>query len=271
MASVRLVAVDLDSTFLNDQKEIPQENKEIISYLHDHGIVFGFASGRSVEAMLPVLKKWGIDDQVDFLIGVNGETIYDMKSQKREDYFLVDGQVGLDLIEFFKGMDVSGKAVYRGNRYSNESTEASRENAHMYSEEEYQVDMNEFLKDKKIMKMMFFLDPAIRESVWEKAQAFPSKEVVGTFSAPELLDFQHPSVNKGFGLEKMCEYYGFSLDETMVFGDAENDVSMIEASGLGVCMSNGQEYVKERADVITQLDNNHAGVAAFIRAYLEER
>ena len=46
-------------------------------------------------------------------------------------------------------------------------------------------------------------------------------------------------------------------------GDAENDIPMIEAAGLGVAMENGEEHVKAAADAIAK-SNNDCGVALFI-------
>ena len=58
-----------------------------------------------------------------------------------------------------------------------------------------------------------------------------------------------------------------SEEETMAFGDGENDIPMIKAAGIGVAMENALDTVKEAADTIT-LNNDEDGVAAAIRKFI---
>jgi len=44
-------------------------------------------------------------------------------------------------------------------------------------------------------------------------------------------------------------------------GDAENDLSMIQAAGCGIAMANGEDTVKAAADIVTEKDNDHDGLA----------
>ena len=53
----------------------------------------------------------------------------------------------------------------------------------------------------------------------------------------------------------------------MAFGDADNDLAMIKAAGLGVAMANGFDSVKEAATVVT-LTNQEDGVARLVEKFL---
>ena len=53
------------------------------------------------------------------------------------------------------------------------------------------------------------------------------------------------------GIRKVLEYYGISRDEIMAFGDADNDLDMIEFAGTGVVIGNGTDRMKEIADYVT--------------------
>ena len=58
-------------------------------------------------------------------------------------------------------------------------------------------------------------------------------------------------------MDKIIEYYGINISETMAFGDGGNDITMIEHAAIGVAMGNANEGVKEVADYITDdVDNN---------------
>ena len=45
-------------------------------------------------------------------------------------------------------------------------------------------------------------------------------------------------------------YYGFSKDESIAFGDGNNDIEMLKAVGTGVAMGNSNNNVKAAADVV---------------------
>lgn len=57
--------------------------------------------------------------------------------------------------------------------------------------------------------------------------------------------------SKAVGIDKICEHFGFSIDETMAFGDGGNDMAMIQHAGIGVAMGNAGEEVKAVADYVT--------------------
>ena len=55
---------------------------------------------------------------------------------------------------------------------------------------------------------------------------------------------------KGNGIHKVLEYYHFSPNEAIAFGDGTNDIEMLEAVGTGVAMGNATDNVKAIADDI---------------------
>lgn len=56
--------------------------------------------------------------------------------------------------------------------------------------------------------------------------------------------------NKGTALKKVCAYYDISVEDSIAYGDSMNDLEMMEAAGLSVCMENGSGKLKELADDI---------------------
>ena len=68
---------------------------------------------------------------------------------------------------------------------------------------------------------------------------------------------------KGEGLLRLAQILGIKREETMAFGDGENDLSMIDKAGIGIAMENGVENLKRIADFIAP-DNNDAGVGQML-------
>ena len=67
---------------------------------------------------------------------------------------------------------------------------------------------------------------------------------------------------------KLGEMLGIKREEIIAIGDNGNDLSMIEACGLGVSMANGRDFLKAKAQYVTQNDNNHDGVAEVIEKFV---
>ena len=67
-------------------------------------------------------------------------------------------------------------------------------------------------------------------------------------------------------MDEIAHRFGFSLSDTMSFGDGGNDISMLQAAGVGVAMGNANDAVKEIADYVTStVDDN--GIANALRHY----
>ena len=64
---------------------------------------------------------------------------------------------------------------------------------------------------------------------------------------------------KGSGLKFVCNYLNVPVENSIAAGDAQNDISMLEAAGLSVAMCNGDEDIKAMADIVTKRDNHECG------------
>jgi hypothetical protein len=89
-------------------------------------------------------------------------------------------------------------------------------------------------------------------------------------SLPYFLELASPAVTKGSGLAFLSARLGFTPQQTIAFGDGENDVEMLEWAGYGVAMANGHERVKTIADWICP-PVSEEGVAQTIEALLASR
>lgn len=83
---------------------------------------------------------------------------------------------------------------------------------------------------------------------------------------PAFVDFTAKGISKATGLKEIASFRGFDISETMAFGDGGNDLTIVEAAGIGVAMGNANEILKEHADYITtSVDDN--GIANALRHY----
>lgn len=68
---------------------------------------------------------------------------------------------------------------------------------------------------------------------------------------PAFVDVVAPGGGKDRGMDAILDYFGISLEESMAFGDGENDLSMLRHAHIGVAMGNADGVVKDQADYVT--------------------
>ena len=130
-------------------------------------------------------------------------------------------------------------------------------------------DLFVFLKEtgKDLQKFQFFSQD--KETV-KRGSAY-LKEHYPQFTVSSSLLFNTEvngkDVNKGNGLRILAERLGIEMSETMAFGDGGNDMTLIDAAGMGVAMGNGIDDLKAIASYVT-LTNNEDGVADAIEKFV---
>jgi Cof subfamily protein (haloacid dehalogenase superfamily) len=267
---ITLVATDLDGTFLNSEKKVTDLNREAIHRLKEKGILFGIASGRPIDTIRPMIADWQIEKSVSFIVGMNGGVLYDARRREKEEYHLIPGAACLKVYHFFKDLDITFQITVGPTCYTNHSTEKSRARSRIFGEYEIEVDLEEFLKNRDVNKMILHFNADYMPVIKERAAKFRDHRVVGFATADDLFEYVDPAINKGFGIRKLAKHYGTDLSNIVVFGDAPNDREMIEIAGTGVCMKNGSEESKRVADYITPETNDDSAVGRFIMKHIME-
>ena len=85
------------------------------------------------------------------------------------------------------------------------------------------------------------------------------------YSNPLYLELIPKESGKGEAMIWLCNHLNIPVENAIAAGDGDNDISMIKAAGLGIAMINAPDTVKAAADVITTFDNDHDGLAEFIK------
>ena len=87
-------------------------------------------------------------------------------------------------------------------------------------------------------------------------------------SLPYFLELASPAISKGSGLAFVAEHVGFTAEETVAFGDGENDLELLDWAGFGIAVENANEGLKSRADWVCP-SAEEEGVAQVIEALLD--
>lgn len=76
-------------------------------------------------------------------------------------------------------------------------------------------------------------------------------EVV-TFGKDEYFEFSMPNITKGKAIIELCDLLNIPIEDTIAFGDGDNDIEMFQTVGYSVCMGNGTDAAKKAAHKITE-------------------
>lgn len=263
---IKLIMCDIDGTLLNSKHEVPKETKEAIARVREYGVLFGIATGRALDAVTLLTPEWGMDHLVDVYMGYNGAHIIDYPLGVNEHSHLLEGKYFKEIINHYKDLDVT-MCVYVGRTlYSSRQDERSARITKSNKFVEKPMDMDTLFEEPR-SKLVIICDEGYMDTVIEHSKKLHNDAYRCFRSAPVLFEYVHPDVSKSFGINKICEMHGFTIDNVLAFGDASNDYEMIRDCGVGVCMANGSDDTKSVADYITD-SNDDNGIANFIEAHL---
>lgn len=265
---VKLIALDLDDTLLNDEREITDETVEVLRECARRGIYIVLCSGRAEDAILPFVRRLEIAgmEAGRFLIAINGCSIFDL--HKRQQIFCrkVDADVLLRANQIAEEHGLRSEVYTPDTIYYREETKWTKLDVDLCGLKGAKVDdYDEFLKTG-FTKMLIPGEPEellklqkiLRDEFKERAVIFTSK--------PYFLELLPPNCGKGEAVEWLCNSLGFGIQKAMGFGDSMNDESLIRMAGYGVAMCNGLDEIKKIANFVTQKDNNHDGIADFLKS-----
>lgn len=110
----------------------------------------------------------------------------------------------------------------------------------------------DYFRDKEIFQLTAFFK---EEQDNEVMKSLPNCIQMRWF--PTFADVIKSGVDKGVGIDKIGEYFGFKASEAIAFGDGGNDIEMLKHAKIGVAMGNAKDPVKEIADYVTDdVDND---------------
>ena len=269
---IKLLAIDMDGTLLNEEKHIDTPQKEAVQKAIEDGIKVVLCTGRPLFGVLPVygeleLEKYNLDEYVILNNGcslrktTNWELL-DNKEITKEDVIYLDKlRKGYNL-----DLTVSNDNDYfvvgdKANKYTIEDGKLVYVDIKPISLEEATSEKHTFFKS-----MYLGEEEEIQRFKNDNENLLKDKydAVLSQIHIFEMLPF---GTNKAAALKELAEKLGIEREEIMTIGDGNNDVEMLEFAGIGVAMGNGTESAKKAANYVTDTNENH-GVAKAIEKYI---
>lgn len=247
MSNIKLVALDMDGTLLNEQSEISSENAHWIRKAIDAGILVCFATGRGFQSALPYAEQLKLDTP---MITVNGGEIWRRPHVLHKRSLMPAGDI---------------KRLHEVALRNEECWFWAYTVEDIYNKEKWIKPAGGY-DDHHWLKFGYYTeDDAMRERILEEVSGWGGMEI--TNSSPWNLELNPEGVSKATALRELCKVLGLDMSQVAAMGDSMNDIAMIREAGIGVAMGNAQDAVKAAADAVAVTNNEHA-VAQLIRDYV---
>jgi len=264
---IKLVAIDLDGTLLDPNRQITAEVKTAVKKAKAAGVKIVITTGRPLPGVVDILKALELTDQSDYVITYNGGLVqratgeeFIKETLSSEDWLDLDAaarKIGLPIHA------ITREGIYTPNHDVGRYTvqEAQMVKMPLY------IRQPEDIAALEIAKVMMVDEPAALDDgiAYLPFEFFELYNVVK--STPFYLEFMNKKASKGSAVQHLAEKLSFDLDEVMAIGDEENDRSMLEVAGCPVVMENGKSELKKIAKYVTK-SNAKSGVAYAINEWV---
>ena len=261
----KILFTDMDGTLLNNKSQVSEYTRDVIRKITKAGHVVVLSSGRSIHSILDTAKKLDILFPGMYISAANGAMIYECDTQKT----LLYEPVSIEDVKNIWPM-------------------AKKENIHIqtYTDDKLIVPSKSKEVDYYMIRCPHPL--IITDTPWDHLEKPPVKMLAIDLDDHDRLDRfgkkvheMYPHLNtlfsnewylevisakagKGSSLKWLCNYLNIPISQSYAAGDAYNDVSMIQAAGTGIAMSNGDPAIFEFADILSEFDNDNDGLSQYI-------
>ena len=239
---VKAIFFDIDGTLLSHKtNSVPASAVRALEALREKGILTFIATGRH----LPELKKLHALDGLHFdgAVSLNGQ--YCCNDEGVIYHCPLDRADVAALLDYLKANPHPCILVEADRMYINfHNALVEKVQAAIHSELPTIGDLDRGY-DHPIYQVILYMNDQERTSLPPMPGIkFTSWNMGGADGIPA-------NGGKFTGIAKVLEHYGIEKNETMAFGDGENDVDMFSAVGTAIAMGNACRSAKEAAHYIT--------------------
>ncbi|MDF2635077.1 MAG: Cof-like hydrolase [Pelosinus sp.] len=271
----KLVCIDVDGTLLNQKHEITKRTKEILLKAHQQGVHIVISTGRMYTDAEYYSNLIGVKSPV---IASNGAFIKEKDNDKVIYKDILGESLSLELLELFRKHHINPyfctphkfyygsimfKLFYVGTKMlGTRSNELDME--YIFSWKQWRKVLHKE-KDNIVKSEIIYKDAALIYELRNELNNVAQLEIVD--SSRYNIEITRKGVSKGKAVEMLAIFYNLKREEIITIGDSANDVSMLEYAGLGIAMGNASDRVKQKADYITD-SNDNEGVANAINKFI---
>lgn len=260
---VRLVALDMDGSLLDDDKRIHPTFWPLLDELLARGVMVCPASGRQYATLR---RQVGRDDLV--YVAENGAYVVRDGVELSAD--LLATSTAHDVVDVVRaeaaaGLDVGTVLCGKRSAYVERTDDRFLDQCRPYYALLEVVDDLRAVDDDVLKVAVYDFGPAERGAGPALSELRRESRVV--VSGQHWVDVMSRTVDKGTALRAVQSALGVTRDQTMAFGDYFNDLGMLDAAAWSFAMDNAHPEVRAHARFVAP-SNNANGVVRTITSVL---
>lgn len=267
--AVRLIATDLDGTLIGTDGRVSERTRAALDAARDVGIATIPVTARQPIGLRPIAEQAGFDGWA-----LCGNGAYGVHLTTGEHLFAeeIPPDVQQQLADALR--EVLPDLVFASVRDAGEGFVAQEGYAALAQLSDHKRDPGTMggvpLADvlgAPSLKLVIRHPSIPIPEVFETLRSLGLTGFEATMSGAPFVEVMAQGVTKATGLAQVCARLGVDSDEVLAFGDALNDLEMLEWAGHGVAVANAIDAVRHAADEVTA-SNEGDGVAVVIERIL---
>ena len=241
---------DIDGTLLSfETHAMPASAAEALRRMRKNGVKTFLSTGRNGDST-KFMMDTGLFDGEILINGqfcrLNGEVVFENPVTENDIDAAVKGAKSGDFtLGFLSGHEsfVSGVNDYVVKACSYADMAVPR------------IDDPDLARSIAVYQIHCYGAPGVEDALLRR-----TKNLTAVRWSPNFADVFPAGGGKDKGMEAICRRLGITREETIAFGDGENDISMLQYAGIGVAMGNATPACRAAADFITKSVDEH-GIA----------
>ena len=265
---IKVIAMDLDGTALNHQKQLTERTRAAIQNAAKSGIQIVVATGRTFSSLAPEVLAM---PEITCAITSNGAVVNRIPDGAVLLHNYPNPETVSEIAGMIQGEKIdtevcTGGQAYIGQSYYDRVLEGktNRDVQYVKTTRHPVPDIYQFLLEHRVAIENINLNFKTLEEKQQWQQRFQKLPgVTPTSSFLFNVELGGAATSKAHALQALLDEWQMTSRQVMAFGDSENDLGMIQLAGIGVAMANGMEEVRQAADLLAE-SNEEDGVAKII-------
>ena len=260
MKEIKLVATDLDGTFLRDDRTISNANLQALHALGEKNVIRVAATGRNLQKVKDVLT---VEVPFDYIVFSSGAGVYCWREQKHIfsqnivkssvkkllNHFIIQKE---NFHAFYPVPDNHKHYYFRGHKECEEFEryfDFNRSFATALDKDNLpDTELCQFLVIIKEDENHFQTLKADIESLCPEIRVIRASSPIT--KGYIWLEIFHRSVSKGNGVLKICQLHGIDPVHTMGVGNDYNDFDLLEFTQHSFLTDNSPEEIKDKYPLV---------------------
>lgn len=240
--NIKAVFFDIDGTLVSFTTHgVPQSARRAIAQLREQGIKVFIATGRLLRHT-EVVSDIEVDGYItvngSYCLTASGEVIYEQAFPQ---------EIVARIFALERKYGFRAAVMTHENIYVDSLEGRPQQVADMVHITPCEADLERIVAEQPVLQMCPYINRELEQKVMAELPECVASRWVDMF-----MDLNMRGIDKSVAAQRVMEYYGYTMNEAMAFGDGGNDVPIVRDVALGVAMGNACEELKAVADYVTQ-------------------